>query len=39
MAWSGAMKAVGARVMELIDHRVIAEAEGEADHFVRQLPL
>lgn len=34
MAWSGAMKAVGARVTELIDQRLVAESEGKAEHLV-----
>lgn len=34
MAWSGAMKSVGARVSELVDQRVLAEAQGKAEQFV-----
>ena len=35
MAWSGAMKAVGARVTELVKERLTAESEGLGEQFVR----
>ncbi|KAH8777837.1 cytochrome P450 [Diaporthe sp. PMI_573] len=34
MAWSGAMKAVGARVTELVKERLTAESEGLGDQFL-----
>ena len=34
MAWSGAMRAVGTRVSDLIDQRLIAESKGLDGQYV-----